>query len=233
MVDRICHELSRMAMAAQPGKSLLPPEHELTTRLGVSRTVLREATKRLESQGLLESRHGVGVEVIRKLHKPVSYSLRILVPDLAESLRQAMEVRILLEIETARRAAEHASAETIAELRRIHEMFERSTQVEEAAHLDVAFHQVIAESSGNALVGLMLDSISELGTEVRKLTLSRAGIPFGAMQHRAILEAIEQCNPEAAAAAMQVHLAHASQDLEAQLAASPATPTPKRRGSKE
>jgi len=217
LVDRVCEDLSSLVMQAPLPNGLLPPEHELTARFGVSRTVLREATKRLESLGLLESRHGVGVRVVRKLHRPVSLLLNVLIPDPHQRLRQTMEVRQLIEVETARRAAEQGSAETIAELQRLLEQLERAGSVDEAARLDVTFHQVLAKAAGNALVELILDSISELGAEGRKLTLSRTGILYAARQHRQVLEAIERHDPKAAGVAMRNHLTHAAEDLNAQL----------------
>lgn len=230
LVDRVCDDLSSLVMQSPSRNGLLPPEHELTVRFGVSRTVLREATKRLESLGLLESQHGVGVRVVHKLHQSVTRSLGVLIPDPSQRLRQTMEVRQLLEVETARRAAEQAPTETLAELKRIQERFERADSVEEAALLDVAFHQSIAKAAGNSLVELILDSISELGVESRKLTLSRAGILYAAEHHRRILDAIEQHKPDSASAAMRDHLHHASKDLEIQLAER--TTSPKRNAPK-
>lgn len=223
LVDRVCDDLSSLVRETPPRNGLLPPEHELTARFGVSRTVLREATKRLESLGLLESRHGVGVLVVHKLHQPVTRLLGVLIPDPGRRLRQTMEVRQLLEVETARRAAERAPAETLAELCRLQKQLERADSVDEAALLDVAFHQAIAKAAGNALVELILDSISEMGEEGRKLTLTRSGILCAAQHHRQILDAIARHDPEAAGAAMWNHLTHASGDLDAQLAARPAS----------
>ena len=67
---------------------LLPSERHLAEQFGVSRPVVREATKRLELQGLLEVRQGVGIRVVDRLHAPVSAAARLLLPDEAERLRQ-------------------------------------------------------------------------------------------------------------------------------------------------
>ena len=221
-VDRVCYELSLMTGPNEKGAFLLPPEHELTSRFKVSRTVLREATKRLESLGLLQSRHGVGVEVVRKLHKPVASSLRILVPDTASRLRQTMETRFLLEVEMARLAALNITPETVSELREVQNKLERAKSSEEAVALDIVFHQIIVKAAGNAVVGLMLDSLSELIVEVRRLTISRTGILYAARQHGDILEAIAAGEAEKAGEAMRIHLVHAREDLLAQLAELPA-----------
>ncbi|HEX8372491.1 MAG TPA: FCD domain-containing protein [Chthoniobacterales bacterium] len=220
-VDRVCHELSLMTAPNEHGVFLLPPEHELTSRFKVSRTVLREATKRLESLGLLQSRHGVGVEVVRKLHKPVASSLRILVPDPASRLSQTMDTRFLLEVEMARQAAANVTPEAVKELGEMQTKLERAKSSEEAVALDIVFHQMIVKTAGNMVVGLMLDALSELIVEVRRLTISRTGILYAARQHAGILEAIAAGNGEHAAAAMHAHLVHAREDLLAQLAELP------------
>lgn len=217
-VDRICNELALLATPASTKTFLLPPEHELTSRFGVSRTVLREATKRLESLGLLESRHGVGVEVVRKLHKPVASSLRILVPDPADRLRQTMETRLLLEVHMAREAAGNISQEALSELEEVQEQMERARSSEQAVSLDILFHQIIGKTAGNAVNGLMLDSLSEILAEGRRLTISRTGILFAAKQHAAILTALSAGDADQAGEAMRVHLVHAREDLLAQLA---------------
>lgn len=216
-VDRICNELALLSASEQEA-FLLPPEHELTTRFKVSRTVLREATKRLESLGLLQSRHGVGVEVVRKLHKPVASSLRILVPNSADRLRQTMETRLLLEVHMAQQAAENVSQESLSKLEEAQEKLERAKSPEQAVVLDILFHQLIAKMAENAVVGLMLDSLSEILVEGRRLTISRTGILFAAKQHRAVMEAIAAGDAAQAGEAMRVHLVHAREDLLAQLA---------------
>jgi len=227
LVDRVCDDLSSLVMHSLPPNGFLPPEHELTARFGVSRTVLREATKRLESLGLLESRHGVGVQVVHRLHQSVTRSLSVLVSDRHQLLRQTMEVRQMLEVETARRAAEQLSTQAITTLRHLHEQLTHADSVDEAARLDVAFHQAIASAAGNALVALLLDSISDLGAESRKLTMSRSGILHAVQQHEQILTALERRDGEAAGDAMRIHLNHASEDLLAQLSNRPTDATVK------
>ena len=80
-------------------------KRDLSARFGVSRTVLREAVSGLELQGLIEVKHGVGLRVCNQLHRPVTASVTLLVPDEAERLRQTMEARLLVEVEIARLAA--------------------------------------------------------------------------------------------------------------------------------
>jgi GntR family transcriptional repressor for pyruvate dehydrogenase complex len=72
--------------------------------------VVPEATKRLEQQGLVEIQHGTGIKIVRQLHRPLSDSLSLLIPDLSNRLRQLHEPRLLIESAAAALAAEKASA---------------------------------------------------------------------------------------------------------------------------
>ena len=106
LVEDVCQRLATEIRAERNGgDGWLPPERQLAEQLGVSRTVIREATKRLELQGLIEVQHGIGIKVVDKLHKPLNGSLALLIPDTADRLRQLVEVRLLVEPEVARLAA--------------------------------------------------------------------------------------------------------------------------------
>jgi DNA-binding FadR family transcriptional regulator len=110
LVSKVCTRLAAMMRSpAFTATDKLPPERILAQKLGVSRTVMREATKRLESQGLLEIRHGSGIRIVNELHRPVCGSLSLAMPAPQERLRQLNEARLLVEPEIARQAAERRS----------------------------------------------------------------------------------------------------------------------------
>ncbi len=214
----LVHEVSdRLAEAIRNGLTsadgLLPSERQLALRFGVSRPVVREATKRLELQGLLEVRQGIGTRVVDRLHAPVSAAARLLLPDEAERLRQSLEVRLTLEPAIARRAAERAGAPEIARLRELHHALETATGLEEAMEADLAFHRELARISRNEIFGLMLDSIADLGRESRRATMSQAGVDIAVRHHAAVLDAIERHDPDGAEAEMRTHISAAVDDL--------------------
>ncbi len=192
---------------------LLPSERHLAEQFGVSRPVVREATKRLELQGLVEVRQGVGIRVVDRLHAPVSAAARLLLPDEGERLRQSLEVRSALEPEIARRVAERASEEEIAELTAIHARLEAAPDLFSAMECDLAFHSELARLSGNEIFALMLDSITDLGRESRRATMSEAGVGRAVKQHAAVLRAITSGDEKAAERAMRDHLDTAVSDL--------------------
>lgn len=207
----------RLAVAIRSGglamDGLLPSERHLAEQFGVSRPVVREATKRLELQGLVEVRQGIGIRVTDRLHAPMTNAARLLLPEEGERLRQALEVRAILEPEIARRAAERANVADRERLLRLHHDLESARDLAAAMEADLAFHREIARVSGNEIFGLMLDSIADLGRESRRATMSEAGVGRAVKQHAAVLEAILSGDAEAAGKAMRLHIESAVSDL--------------------
>lgn len=185
----------------------------MAERLGVSRTVLREATKRLELQGLLEIRHGSGIRAVNRLHKPLSGSLALLLPELPERLRQLTEARGALEPEIARLAALRARAADIRQLRDIHERMSRAADHDEAVEADIEFHRTLARIAGNEILKLTLESLADLGRESRRVTIGNVGRQRAIDHHATILAAVAARDGAAAATAMRHHMDEAARDL--------------------
>lgn len=214
LVSKVCTRLAGMLQgAAQSDVGRLPPERMLAEQLGVSRTVMREATKRLESQGLLEIRHGSGIWAVNQLHKPVCGSLSLAMPKLKERLRQLNEARLLVEPEIARQAAARRRKSHLAALGKCQEALFASLNTSTAVENDIAFHRALAEAAGNEVFKLMLESIAELGRASRMATIGSVGKEKAHTQHARILVAIEAGDGEAASKAMRAHLRHAGSDL--------------------
>jgi DNA-binding FadR family transcriptional regulator len=214
LVEEVCARIaSEVRDGGGAGDGWLPPERDLALKLGVSRPVVREATKRLELQGLLEVKHGVGTKVVDKLHKPLNGSLALLIPDETERLRQLVQVRFMLEPENARLAAQNATAGQIRKLRAALKDLEATTDFETAVEADMAFHRELAAASGNQIATLLLHSLSELLQASLKHGYSRTSTDNAVHQHAAVLSAIEKRDAEAAAKAMREHLITAETDL--------------------
>lgn len=213
-MEGVCTRLSEIIRNEQTrGDGWLPPERELAEKLGVSRPVVREATKRLELQGLLEVQHGVGTRVVDKLHKPLNGSLALLIPDIKDRLRQLIEVRFALEPENSRLAAQRASAAQIRELRAIHARHLSAKEIDSSAAADMDFHRCIAVASGNQIAALLMHSLSELLQASLLHGYRRVSTNQALADHARILEAIAAHDEEASAAAMKQHLVHARADL--------------------
>lgn len=216
LVNEVSSRLSR-ELQRKGSDEWLPPERTLAVQLGVSRTVVREATKRLELQGLVEVHHGVGIRRTRSLHKPLNGSVRLLIPDEADRLRQSLEVRLAIEPEMARLAALRAKPAHLRELRKAHVRLQQTKDLMEAVEADIEFHRTLAKSTGNEVFGIILETMSDLGRDSRKATISHAGVQRAVKHHEAVLVAIENHDEAAAARAMRQHIEVAVQDLVARV----------------
>jgi DNA-binding FadR family transcriptional regulator len=215
LVEQVCARLMRqLRRSTENGDGKLPPERIMAAKLGVSRTVLREATKRLELQGMLEIRHGSGIKIVDRLHRPLNNSLSLLIPDLADRLSQLNEARLSIEPDAAALAAQRATKEQICTLRRIQTQLENATDNAAAIEADIAAHHAIADTSGNLIYRLILDSLAEIGITSRLRTIGRIGKKTAIEHHEAILSAIERRDAEAAREAMRTHILAAGEDMD-------------------
>lgn len=216
LVEQVCTELARqLRETPEEDAGKLPPERVMAERLGVSRTVLREATKRLELQGLIEIRHGSGIRAVNQLHRPLSGALALLLPELPERLRQLVEARSAIEPEIARLAALRAKASDVKLLRVAHERMVNAQDETEAVEADIDFHRALAVVAGNEILKLTLESLADLGRESRRVTIGNVGQQRAIDHHAAVLAAVAAHDSDAAAEAMRHHLDEAGRDLNA------------------
>ena len=215
LVEGVCQQLAELVRGTtSQDDRWLPAERSLAEQLGVSRTVVREATKRLEQQGLLEIQHGTGIKVVNKLHRPLNDSLSLLIPDVAERLQQLNETRMSIEPDAAAFAAERASTEHIRNMQKIQAELESAPDHAAAIEADISMHRAIAQASGNLIYQLVLDSLADIGFTSRLRTIGRIGKAAAVEHHAQILEAIINRDPAAARAAMQRHILAAGEDMD-------------------
>jgi DNA-binding FadR family transcriptional regulator len=210
-VCQVVQALERQILEGRlPVGTRLPSERVLSERLGVSRTVLREAIGVLRANGLVETRHGIGTTVRRltrqEFLKPLALFLRI--RGEVVTLEHLHQVRSILEVENAGLAAEQATELDIKDLRRIvSEMELAANNPEQFALKDAEFHRRLAETTHNPLLILLLDSIRDLMVEVRALVAREQGLYERVMPtHVRVLECVEARDPAGARAAMREHL---------------------------
>ena len=211
LVDRVVQSNQDQILSERlPIGTKLPPEREFAERLGVSRTVVREAVRVLAAKGLLETLHGVGTNVRaltrEEAVKPLNLFLRSMGREI--SLDHLHQVRSLIEIENTRLAAEQASEKDIEDLQRIlTEMDAAKDEHTLFATKDTEFHRRLAETTHNPLLILLLDSIEDLMTEVRKLVANEGGLVEHVMPtHAAILDSIRTRDVKRAQQTMHEHL---------------------------
>lgn len=205
----------------RPGERL-PPERDLSERLGVSRPSLREAIAELQGRGLLVARPGAGVYVAEMLGAAFSEALVGLFASHEEALFDYIAFRRDLEGMAAERAARHASDTDLkviaAVFARMEAAHDKRNPADEAA-LDAEFHLAIIEASHNIVMLHMMRAMFDLlkaGVFYNRSRLFRNRATRDALlaQHRAILEAILARDPAAARAAAEAHLTYVETSLD-------------------
>lgn len=193
----------------EPGDQL-PPERKLAETFNVSRPTLREAIRALSVLGVLETRHGGGVFVSQlraaDLLQPLTFFLTLRHTE----VDKLYEARQLIEGDIAARAALHATPAEVAEL-------EASIGEQQAAtgnparyrDVDTAFHVRLARLADNEFLARAAQSLNILGLEFRKAASETPSVIARSIKdHRAIVKAVKNQDPEAARAAMVAHMNH-------------------------
>lgn len=208
-----------------PGDKL-PPERDLATQLGVSRTSVREAIRTLEGQGVVSVRRGatggVTVEEGPSLHQLTAAERK----KQRQTLEWIVDFRLANECAAARLAAIH---HTQADATRIGDLMEQlranetldgpddaaalAKQTTRFAKLDTEFHLAIARASHNpylieAVETGRINMLRPVGGVFSRL---HVGVNY---QHAEIAEAICEGKPDEAAAAMHAHIEATREQLE-------------------
>jgi GntR family transcriptional regulator, transcriptional repressor for pyruvate dehydrogenase complex len=200
----------------------LPTESEIMRAWGVSRTVVREALSRLQAAGLVETRHGIGTFVLpQPAAQPGGYGLDPMEIPTAEDVMAVLELRISLESETAGLAAQRRTPEQLAEIRAALDELEANVAgTGDTVSADMRFHMLIAAATGNRYFA---DIMAHLGATL--IPRARINSPRVASEdlpaylrrvnreHEEIYEAIARNDPEAARAAMRLHLTNSRERL--------------------
>ncbi|WP_347754871.1 FadR/GntR family transcriptional regulator [Agrococcus sp. ProA11] len=199
----------------RPGDRL-PPEQELSERLGLSRSSMREAVKALEAMRILDVRRGDGTYVT-SLQPSLLLEAMSFVLDFHEShaVLEVFEVRRIVEPASAAIAARRATPEQIAEMREHLTHVHPDTPQDELVDHDVAFHRMIASATGNDYLVSLLETISSQTARARvwRALTEDGAVPRTLHEHERILDAIEEGDTEVARAAMIVHIAGVEQWL--------------------
>ncbi|MBN9175524.1 MAG: FadR family transcriptional regulator [Microbacterium sp.] len=193
----------------QPGMRL-PPEKELSERLGLSRSSLREAVKALEVIRVLDVRRGDGTYVT-SLEPALLLEAMSFVVDLHtdRSVLEIFGVRRMLEPAATALAAARMDDETTTLLERMVEGIDLSHGVEVLVQHDLAFHRAIVATAGNEYLSRLVESMSSGTVRAR---LWRALTQEGATErtiaeHRGILVALRDRDARLAEALMLSHIA--------------------------
>jgi len=193
----------------------LPPERQLAASLEVGRSAVREALAALEILGIVDVRPGSGTylrgSASELLPQTLSWGMMLGEP----RTRELIEVRGELEIYAVRLAAERITDEVLARLANHLEAMRNSLDNLSAfVEADIMFHLEIAQSTDNKVLLDLLQSIRALLRVWVDRALRDPGHALAALEeHTTVYEALRAHDPEAAAAAMNVHMLTAGRRL--------------------
>jgi DNA-binding GntR family transcriptional regulator len=177
----------------QPGARLV--ERTLCDELGVSRTIVREVLRHLETEGLVEviARQGPAVAQLN----PAQVS-------------EIYELRGLLEANAARACAERSTPEVVAQLRAIRKEIEAAFKAEDLpavlAHTE-HFYQVLFEGAQRTVSLAVVKTLNARINRLRALTIATPGRSAESnFEMNKMLDAIEQRDGDAAFAASIAHI---------------------------
>jgi DNA-binding GntR family transcriptional regulator len=184
----------------RPGERMM--ELQLADELGVSRTPVREAIRKLELEGFV-------VMVPRK----GAYVAGITDKDIID----VFEVRAALESLAAGLAAQRITEEEMEKLERSMVQISEiatSADIHALVHEDTQFHEIIYRASRNQRLTLILTNLQDVIQRFRLTTLSRPGRTREALEeHRQLVEAISERNAELAQRLAWEHIENAENSL--------------------
>ena len=188
-----------------PGHQL--KEKELSARLAVSRTPIREALRQLQSEGLAEYRPNRGV----------------FIPEWSASDREEIfALRFRLEPYAAELAALEIAPEQLDQLRQMAQAMEAATDSDDPDRFDQIslvnnhFHRLLAAASGSTRLAAMLASLLNVPLMHRAFsTYEEDAVIRSNAHHREIIDAFSVRDPDWAAAVVRAHVRIARNLLQA------------------
>jgi DNA-binding FadR family transcriptional regulator len=218
----LAQQVSRHLTAAirsgeyKPGDRL-PPEAELASQLGVSRTILREALASLKNDGILESRQGIGL-TIREPGARQAFRFSDVVETISTGdANYLYEMRAILESDAAGQAARRLGPGDAAEIRMHFDAMAAAVRNHESGdEAHEAFNAAIARAGRNIFLieflAFLHARLRSLAKELRLSTMmdaQRAALVLH--EHEDIAQAILSGDPRAARESTLRHLRNAAE----------------------
>lgn len=191
----------------EPGERL-PSEKEIIDMLGVSRTIVREALKTLQSQGIIEIKQGVGIFVkeimLQGLFKDISPFIKF---DKLK-FKEFIDTRIILELGAIELAIEHYHLDKIEQMTYWNETILEKTRIgENAKNEDLYFHSSLFKATGNET----FIQLSSIITEYFNMNQLEEIVDLNSLlisyeEHKSIINSIINKDVDKAKQMMKMHL---------------------------
>jgi GntR family transcriptional repressor for pyruvate dehydrogenase complex len=197
-----------------PGQAL-PSERKLAEQFKVGRAVIREAIRRLEVSGLVESRHGGGNYVREVTVEDLVAPIATVLNEMGTLREELMDARLFFEPQIAREAAKSATPEDLRQLEEvIGRQEERATEGRATAEEDAEFHRLLARATHNTVVVRVMEVIDNLLKDEHARWFQSAERSKNSLEgNRRILQAIQLRDQDAAQKAMEQHIQEIARDF--------------------
>lgn len=194
----------------------LPAETYLCEQLQVGRGTVREALRLLQAKGYVQMIPGKGAFVEQKEVSP--RGLAHWFSDNELELQDILDVRRMIEPQTAMLAAQKADDAFLDRLSRLQEKAGAAAEKEDWEKLSVydeQFHGLLFACAGNRLLISINEQINQAAKRFRMRTFKiRDNVDHLLPAHQAVLDALKKHDPDAARAAMEAHLRQIEIDLQ-------------------
>ena len=201
--------LQAIRMGEYSDRTRLPSEAEMASLFGVSRPVLRQALKRMRSEGIISSTRGSGNFVTQKRDATISFVPLSNIQD----VQRCLEFRCVLESEASATAARRRTAENLDVIESAMQHYqELNVAGEDAAIADFEFHFAVIQAANNQYylqtMKALRDEIIFSINLIRSLAANAGSARLSKImnEHQRIIEAIRNSDPDAARQATSVHL---------------------------
>lgn len=179
----------------------LPSETELARLLGVSRPVIREGIRVLQSRGFLEIRRGItGGAFVRELYQlPFMEDFADLIRYRRVKVDHLAKARLLLEPEVCRLTAQNASPKSLKEMQTLLDSYDVIRERDKLDALYAMFHRLVGRACGNPIYSIIMENIMDFTESFIRTMKPVTTIIHNESDHNEILEAFRQRDSEKAA----------------------------------
>lgn len=214
--ESVADEILNMIMIEKrflPGDKL-PNENDLSKKLNISRTTLREAIRILVTNGILDIKRGRGTFIKDNIDFNHPESMKHLSNAKVEA-KDLYEMRLIFEPEAAYYAAIRASDMEMKRIINYGRMVEQKIKKgEDRTEVEQAFHKSIAKATHNEFMNKLMPVIYQaIGKGVALSEKKELVVKDTLNDHRMIMEFLEARNAEGARSAMKIHIIHAMKEL--------------------
>ncbi len=187
----------------------LPSERDLAEMLAVSRVIIREALRTLESTGIIIIKHGEGAFVNTDDPTVIFNHLLLFWEMNNEKTDELFELRHLLEKTAIEHIIANTEAEHLEELHNIMERMDKTTDPLSFKQLDIEFHRGLIQATKNQLFTQLTDIIVKYFSNAPHSQMDEADRMKTIQEHKLILEALKAKDKELAIQLLSEHLQYA------------------------